>query len=69
MGKLPNVIPYYNTIINDVLNLYATKFAKRDLIHAPNFSTLRMYNSGTYNFEIWWQNFPINVLMGLKISA
>ena len=29
MGKLPNVIPYYNTIINDVLNLYATKFAKK----------------------------------------
>ena len=37
MGKLPNVIPYYNIIINDVLNLYATKFAKGILYMHPIF--------------------------------
>ena len=39
-----------------------TGFAKRDLIHASNFVTLRMCNSA-HNFEIWYLAFPIIVVI------
>ena len=52
--------------------IYVTEFAKRGLIHASNFLTLRMCNSGSVGptaKRIWWQSYFIIVLIGLKILA